>query len=250
MEGGAGGSFAFGGGTPGEKASGGGGVEEHFWAFGKRGSQERGLRTTSPPRNRKWLPREVFTSSLQVKKRKGTPEGGRECGVGGPQQAFRILEGAHDPCRGTACERWELPSWGFRGRKRGSAFLRGQEPPVQVMGGGGWGVCASESPAGSPPSLRGPGLAYEKSGLLAGVTGCGLRAGGRGGAGSSWTGRGQLSAGVDAAGGGGGFPEVSAGVRVPPRAGGRRCGPGPSAGYDAAERRAFRARPSRPQLTR
>ena len=44
---------------------------------------------------------------------------------------------------------------------------------------------------------------------------------GRGGAGLSWTGRGQLSAGVDAAGGGGGFPEVSAGVRVPPRAEGR-----------------------------
>ena len=37
-----------------------------------------------------------------------------------------------------------------------------------------------------PPSLRGPGLAYEKSGLLAGVTGCGLtvsRVGGRGEAG-------------------------------------------------------------------
>lgn len=67
---------------------------------------------------------------------------------------------------------------------------------MQVMEaeGVGWGVCASESPAGSPPSLRGPGLAY-KSGLLAGVTGCGLtvsRVGGRGGAGLSWTEREQL----------------------------------------------------------
>ena len=63
-----------------------------------------------------------------------------------------------------------------------------QEPTVRVMAAerGGWGFCTSESPAGSPPSLRGPGLAYEKSGLLAGVTGCGLtvsRVGGRGEAG-------------------------------------------------------------------
>lgn len=203
-------------------------MEEHFWAFGKRGSQERGLRTTSPPRNRKWLPREVFTSSLQVKKRTGTPEGGRECGVGGPQQAFRILEGEHDPRRGTACERWELPSWGFRGRKRGSAFLRGQEPPVQVMGGGGWGVCASESPAGSPPSLRGPGLAYEKSGLLAGVTGCGLRAGGRGGGSCrlAWTRREEEEAFPRSPRGCGSHPEPGGGgvVLGPPRGMTRRRG--------------------------
>lgn len=117
-------------GTPGEKAWGGGGVEEHYWASAngvpKNGGYCLAIKRESP------LPPETENGYLErylhlcrLKRVRGPRREARSVAWGGPQQAFRILEGVHDPRRGTACERWELPSWGFRGRKQGSAFLRG-----------------------------------------------------------------------------------------------------------------------------
>ena len=101
------------------------GAEEHSWAFGKGVPKNGGyclaIKREPPPhqKNRKWLPREVFTSSLQVKKRKGSTEGGLEGGWGGPRSRLSgFWRGCARPtAEGRAWERWELPSWGFRGRK-------------------------------------------------------------------------------------------------------------------------------------
>lgn len=200
LKGGAGGALLFWGGGQERRLPVG---AENSWAFGKGVPKNGGYclaikRTTSPQKNRKWLPREVFTLSLQVKKRKGSTAGGLGGGAG-PAAGFPDSGGGvqDPPQRDGHVSGGSCPPGGSEEKSGGSVFLRGTGAHgAGDGGGGGWvgGVCASESPAGSPPSLRGPGLAY-KSGLLAGVTGCGLtvsRVGGQGGAGLSWTEREQL----------------------------------------------------------